>query len=362
MVMHKRQDTKYEEIEGDLDPKKEAVGSALVDLLFLAPNPLVQAVAAWPTSWPIGGRVRGGLVSSMLELNPPATSAASASSMLSMLNMDAASRQSAFVLSNPPLAALHTMTEMKSAMLHSYSAAAAAAAASGIHTHGLSKGPAGLASSPPGTTATNSVSGTPHGINDILSRPSGALGALPRFNLSTSMYFSPAAAAVGFKNPGSLAELTTRPPIYWPTMMQNPAAWRDRLSFATANVTLDKDGKKKHTRPTFSGQQIFALEKTFEQTKYLAGPERAKLAYALGMSESQVKVWFQNRRTKWRKKHAAEMASAKKKQEEAEQYHDDSDHDDDFCEPDSKRFRRDSSELLLGACSKDSSSSDGKSS
>jgi hypothetical protein len=26
-------------------------------------------------------------------------------------------------------------------------------------------------------------------------------------------------------------------------------------------------------------------------------------------------VWFQNRRTKWRKKHAAEMAHAKKKQE-----------------------------------------------
>ncbi|CAG9828480.1 unnamed protein product [Diabrotica balteata] len=51
----------------------------------------------------------------------------------------------------------------------------------------------------------------------------------------------------------------------------------------------DKDAKKKHTRPTFSGQQIFALEKTFEQTKYLAGPERAKLAYALGMTESQVK-------------------------------------------------------------------------
>ena len=48
--------------------------------------------------------------------------------------------------------------------------------------------------------------------------------------------------------------------------------------------------KKKHTRPTFSGQQIFALEKTFEQTKYLAGPERAKLAFALGMTESQVKV------------------------------------------------------------------------
>lgn len=55
-------------------------------------------------------------------------------------------------------------------------------------------------------------------------------------------------------------------------------------------MLLDKDGKRKHTRPTFSGQQIFALEKTFEQTKYLAGPERARLAYSLGMTESQVKV------------------------------------------------------------------------
>ena len=48
--------------------------------------------------------------------------------------------------------------------------------------------------------------------------------------------------------------------------------------------------RKKHTRPTFSGHQIFALEKTFEQTKYLAGPERARLAYSLGMTESQVNV------------------------------------------------------------------------
>ena len=62
------------------------------------------------------------------------------------------------------------------------------------------------------------------------------------------------------------------------------------IYIGNGNIVVDKDGKKKHTRPTFSGQQIFALEKTFEQTKYLAGPERARLAYALGMSESQVKV------------------------------------------------------------------------
>jgi len=44
---------------------------------------------------------------------------------------------------------------------------------------------------------------------------------------------------------------------------------------------------------------------------------------------SEFQVWFQNRRTKWRKKHAAEMATAKRKQEEAEGLIDESDHDDD---------------------------------
>lgn len=63
------------------------------------------------------------------------------------------------------------------------------------------------------------------------------------------------------------------------------------FSFLAAPDPLsDTIHKKKHTRPTFTGHQIFALEKTFEQTKYLAGPERARLAYSLGMTESQVKV------------------------------------------------------------------------
>lgn len=144
---------------------------------------------------------------------------------------------------------------------------------------------------------------------------------MSRFGLSNP-YLSQSLAQAGGGG-GKFPDLTVtqRAAIYWPGiqgLMSNPAVWRDRFVLNNLPGHYDKDGKKKHTRPTFSGQQIFALEKTFEQTKYLAGPERAKLAYALGMSESQVKVWFQNRRTKWRKRHAAEMATAKRRHETLE--------------------------------------------
>lgn len=46
---------------------------------------------------------------------------------------------------------------------------------------------------------------------------------------------------------------------------------------------------------------------------------------------SYFQVWFQNRRTKWRKKHAAEMATAKRKQEEAEGLCDETSDQDDDC-------------------------------
>nr|CAD2170945.1 unnamed protein product [Meloidogyne enterolobii] len=69
---------------------------------------------------------------------------------------------------------------------------------------------------------------------------------------------------------------------------------------------------KKQSRPTFSGQQIYMLEKKFEKSKYLAGTERAQLAKELSMTESQVKVWFQNRRTKWRKRESADQASRRR--------------------------------------------------
>uniref|UniRef100_UPI00398ED0B4 homeobox protein DBX2-like n=1 Tax=Pristiophorus japonicus TaxID=55135 RepID=UPI00398ED0B4 len=53
-------------------------------------------------------------------------------------------------------------------------------------------------------------------------------------------------------------------------------------------------------RVVFSEEQRKALEKTFQKQKYISKTDRKKLATHLGLKDSQVKIWFQNRRMKWR--------------------------------------------------------------
>ncbi|VDN53177.1 unnamed protein product [Dracunculus medinensis] len=62
--------------------------------------------------------------------------------------------------------------------------------------------------------------------------------------------------------------------------------------------------KNKKPRTSFSKKQLALLERRFINQKYLASTERASLASELDMSDTQVKTWFQNRRTKWRRQEA----------------------------------------------------------
>ncbi|GAB6026411.1 T-cell leukemia homeobox protein 1 [Chamberlinius hualienensis] len=64
--------------------------------------------------------------------------------------------------------------------------------------------------------------------------------------------------------------------------------------------------KRKKPRTSFTRMQICELEKRFHKQKYLASAERATLAKTLKMTDAQVKTWFQNRRTKWRRQTAEE--------------------------------------------------------
>lgn len=64
--------------------------------------------------------------------------------------------------------------------------------------------------------------------------------------------------------------------------------------------------KRKKPRTSFTRLQILELEKRFHRQKYLASSERSQLAKGLKMTDAQVKTWFQNRRTKWRRQTAEE--------------------------------------------------------
>ncbi|XP_069779144.1 homeobox protein not2-like [Narcine bancroftii] len=69
----------------------------------------------------------------------------------------------------------------------------------------------------------------------------------------------------------------------------------------TPDALKPKAGKIKRARTIFTHDQLARLEKEFTQQQYMVGTERFLLASALQLNESQVKVWFQNRRIKWRK-------------------------------------------------------------
>nr|CAB3238302.1 Dll-B distal-less [Phallusia mammillata] len=68
-----------------------------------------------------------------------------------------------------------------------------------------------------------------------------------------------------------------------------------------ASADGKKNKKKRNPRTVYSNFQLQELHNYFKKVQYLALPERARLAANLGLTQTQVKVWFQNRRSKIKK-------------------------------------------------------------
>ncbi|KAH6944896.1 hypothetical protein HPB50_006139 [Hyalomma asiaticum] len=62
--------------------------------------------------------------------------------------------------------------------------------------------------------------------------------------------------------------------------------------------------KQRKARTAFTDHQLQTLEKSFERQKYLSVQDRMELAAKLNLTDTQVKTWYQNRRTKWKRQTA----------------------------------------------------------
>nr|ALS19766.1 engrailed [Novocrania anomala] len=119
----------------------------------------------------------------------------------------------------------------------------------------------------------------------------------PQFHIEVPAGDRQTANEDGDKSPDS------KQSIFWPAWVYC-TRYSDRPSSGPRSRKIKKKERKadeKRPRTAFTNDQLARLKKEFEENRYLTEQRRQDLAKDLKLNESQIKIWFQNKRAKLKK-------------------------------------------------------------
>ncbi|KAM6158664.1 homeobox protein BarH-like 2 [Rhynchocyon petersi] len=98
-----------------------------------------------------------------------------------------------------------------------------------------------------------------------------------------------------------IAQVLSHHPGTEATPVEAPGGEALASSESETEQPIPRQKKPRRSRTIFTELQLMGLEKKFQKQKYLSTPDRLDLAQSLGLTQLQVKTWYQNRRMKWKK-------------------------------------------------------------